>query len=121
MVCEYRPNKDNPNRTRIIFSGGHILVPFDVPTPTGSLELFKLMINSILSRPNAQFSTFDINFFLPGHAHGNPEYVRVKLEDIPQEFINEYNLLENDHHGWVYFEIVRGCYGLPQSENWLTT
>ena len=45
----------------------------------------------------------------------NPEYVRVKLEDIPQEFIKEYHLLENERHGWVYFEIVRGCYGFPQS------
>ena len=45
----------------------------------------------------------------------NPEYVRVKLEDIPQEFIHEYNILENERHGWVYFEIFRGCYGLPQS------
>ena len=41
------------------------------------------------------------------------EYVRVKLEDIPQEFIEEYHLLENERHGWVYFEIFRGCYGLP--------
>ena len=45
----------------------------------------------------------------------NPEYVRVKLEDIPQEFIEEYHLLETERHGWVYFEIVRGCYGSPQS------
>ena len=45
----------------------------------------------------------------------NPEYVRVKLEDIPQEFIDEYNLLDKKRHGWVYFEIVCGCYGLPQS------
>ena len=22
---------------------------------------------------------------------------------------------DNERHGWVYFEIVRGCYGLPQS------
>ena len=45
----------------------------------------------------------------------NPEYVRVKLEDIPQKFIDEYNLLENERHRWVYFEIVCGCHGLTQS------
>ena len=44
-----------------------------------------------------------------------PEYIRVKVEDIPQEFIDEYNLLEKKRHVWVYFEIVRGCYGLLQS------
>ena len=65
VVCEYLPDKDDPNRTRITITGGHILVPFDVYTPTGSLELLKLMINSVLSRQNARFSAFDIkNFYL---------------------------------------------------------
>ena len=38
----------------------------------------------------------------------------MKLEYIPQEFIKEYHLLENERHGWVYFEIMCGCYRLPQ-------
>ena len=44
-----------------------------------------------------------------------PEYARVKLEDITQEFIEEYHMLENERHGWVYFDIFCGCYVLPQS------
>ena len=115
VVCEYRPDKDDSNRKRITIAGGHILVPFDVSTPTGSLELVKLMINSVLSRQNARFADFDIKNFYFDTPMDNPEYVRVKLEDIPKELIEEYNLLDNEHHGWVYFEIVRGCYGLPQS------
>ena len=78
VVCEYRPDKDDPNRTRITIAVGHILVTFDVSTPTGSLELVKLIINI------ARFSSFDIkNFYLPTPME-NPEYVRVKLEYIPQ-------------------------------------
>ena len=46
-----------------------------------------MMINSVLSRPNAQFSDFDIKNFYLETPMENPEYVRVKLEDIPQEFI----------------------------------
>ena len=42
------------------------------------------------------------------------EYVRIKLSDVPQEFIDEYDLSKADQHGWIYFEILRGCYGLPQ-------
>ena len=87
MVCEYHPDKDEPNRTRITISGGHILVPFDVSTPTVSLELVKLMINSVLSRHNKQFSAFEINNFYLDTPIEKPEYVRVKLEDITQEFI----------------------------------
>ena len=41
--------------------------------------------------------------------------MQIKCSDIPQEFDNEYDLPNHTHNGWVYFEIVRGCYGLPQS------
>ena len=44
-----------------------------------------------------------------------PEYVRIKVSDIPQEFIDEYDLTNHTCNGWVYFEIAKGCYGLPQS------
>ena len=43
------------------------------------------------------------------------EYVRIKFSDIPQEFIEEYDLSKASQNGWIYFEILRGCYGLPQS------
>ena len=43
------------------------------------------------------------------------KYVRIKLSDTPQEFIEEYDLSEAYKNGWIYFEILLGCYGLPQS------
>jgi len=115
VVCEYRADKDDPNRTRITLAGGHICVPYDVSTPTGSLELVKLMINSVLSRENARFAAFDVKNFYLDTPMKEPEYVRVLLKDIPQEFIDEYNLEDHVRFGWVYFAVVRGCYGLPQS------
>ena len=42
------------------------------------------------------------------------EYARIKIKDIPEEFIKEYNLLPMVQNGWIYFEIVRGCYDLPK-------
>ena len=42
------------------------------------------------------------------------EYVRIKLSDIPQEFIEEYDLTQSVQNVWIYFDIIRGCYGLPQ-------
>ena len=41
--------------------------------------------------------------------------MKIQLSKIPQEFITEYNLTSLLHKGWIYFEIHRGCYGLPQS------
>ena len=44
-----------------------------------------------------------------------PEYVRIKLLDINQEFIEVYNITQLVQNGYIYFEILRGYYGLPQS------
>jgi hypothetical protein len=44
-----------------------------------------------------------------------PKYGRVKLSDIPQEIIDKYKLNEKAKDNWVYFKVVRGMYGLPQS------
>ena len=58
---------------------------------------------------------FGIEFFYLSTPLGIPEYVNIQLSKIPEEFIKEYNLTAMVHKGWVYFEIRRGCYGLPQS------
>ena len=115
VVCKVRPAKDDPNRTQITIASNHIIYPGDVGTPTGSLELVKLMINSVLSRKGARFACFDVSNFYLTTPMDRPEYVRVNIKDIPQEFIDEYNLKKYVHNGWVYFEIVQGYYGLPQS------
>ena len=73
------------------------------------------MINSILSRTGAKYVCFDIETFYLSIPLGRPEYLKFQLSNIPQEFITEYNLKSSLHKGWVYFEIRRGCYGLPQS------
>ena len=115
LVCEYRPQKEDPNRTHITVAGGHIKYPGDLGTPTGSLELVKIIINSVLSRCNARFVCFDAANFYLQTLMANPEYVRIKLSAIPQEIIDEYNLTKYVHNCWIYYEILRGCYGLPQS------
>ena len=55
VVCEVRPQKEDPNRTQITIGGNRICYPGDVGTPTASLDLFKLLINSVLSRKGARF------------------------------------------------------------------
>ncbi len=49
VVCEVRPDKDDPDRTRITICGNCICFPGDVSTNTASLELVKLLLNSVLS------------------------------------------------------------------------
>ena len=65
VVCEVRPRKKDPNRTRITICGTNVCYPGDVGTNTASLKLFKLMINSVLSRKGAKYVCFYIeNFYL---------------------------------------------------------
>ena len=49
VVCEVRPQKEDPKRTQITIGGNRIYYPGDVGTPTASLELFKLPIKSVFS------------------------------------------------------------------------
>ncbi len=49
VVCEVRPDKDDPNHTQITIGGNHICYPGNVGTNTASLELLKLLLNSVLS------------------------------------------------------------------------
>ena len=115
MICKVCPEKSDPKRTRITIGGNRITFPGDIGTPTASLELSMLVFNSVLSRPGAKFTTFNIcNFYLQTPLD-RPEYVQFRLSDIPDEFAQEYNLLAYAHDGWVYFEIRRGVYSLPQS------
>ncbi len=99
VVCEVRPEKDNPNRTRITIGGSRICFPGDVGTNTASLELFKVLLNSVLSRKGARFSTINLKNFNLDTPMPDPEYVRIKITDIPAEFIEEYKLAGTDRDG----------------------
>jgi hypothetical protein len=43
------------------------------------------------------------------------EYMRIPIKLIPQEIINQYNLLPLVSDGHVYMEVQKGMYGLPQA------
>ena len=89
VVCGVRPGKKDPNRTIITICGKNVCYPGDVGTNTTSLEIFKLMINSFLSREGAKYVCFDIEFFYLSTPLGRPEYGKIQLSKIPQEFIVE--------------------------------
>ena len=55
VLCEVKPQKEDPNRTRITVAGISIFYPINKGMSTGSLDLVKLMINSVLSCCNARF------------------------------------------------------------------
>ena len=119
VVCEVCPEKDNPDRTRITIGGSRICFPGDVGTNTASLELFKVLLNSVLSRKGARFSTIDLKNFYLDTPMPDPEYVRIKITDIPAEFIEEYKLAGTDRDCWIYFE-AKTAMVFPKPAFWPT-
>ena len=115
VVCEVRPTKADPNRTRVTIGGNTISYLGDCGTKTASLETVKLVINSTISTPQAELMTADLSNFYLGTPLDRKEYVRIKITVIPQEVIDEYNLDTYAHNGWIYFEISKGMYGLKQA------
>ena len=116
FVCVIRPEKTEIHRTRFVVGGNKINYPGEVATPTAEMLVAKLLFNSVISTPGARFMTMDISNFYLMTPLKRPEYVKLKLTDIPEEIIVEYKLRElATPDGSVYIEITKGMYGLPQS------
>jgi hypothetical protein len=84
-----------------------------VGTNTASLELLKLLLNSLLLQKGARFSSIDLKNFYLNTPMPKREYVCIEILDFPQEFIDKYKLTGLDRDGWIYFKICQGCYQLP--------
>ena len=116
FVCELKPNKAEVHRTRLTVGGDKIHYPGDVGTPTADLTLVKTHVNSVISTPGARYLTVDVKNFYLNTPLERYEYVRIKLDDIPEEIIIAYNLREKvTSDGYVFVEIQKGMYGLPQA------
>eukprot|EP00804_Cyclotella_cryptica_P006129 CCRYP_010734-RA/>CCRYP_010734-RA protein AED:0.34 eAED:0.34 QI:0/0/0/1/0/0/2/0/327 len=103
LVCTVRPEKQEQNRTRFTVGGDRINYPEEVATPTAEMITAKILFNSIISTPGARFMTLDISNFYLMTPLKRPEYLSVKLRNIPAEIIQEYNLTSlNDPHSSVY-------------------
>ena len=60
--------------------------------------------------------TLDVKNFYLNTPVTRYKYVRIKIDDIPEEIIVEYNLRDKvAMDGHVYVEIRKGMYGLPQA------
>jgi hypothetical protein len=100
----------------LVVGGDHITYEGDAGTPTAELLTIKLLANSIISTPNAKMLTLDLKDFYLNTPMARPEFIRIKLADIPEDVIECYNLREIvDADGYVYCRVEKGMYGLPQA------
>ena len=60
--------------------------------------------------------TVDLKGFYLNTPMKRLEYMHLKLSNIPEEIIEQYNLREiTTPEGYIYTEITKGMYGLPQA------
>ena len=73
------------------------------------------MINSVISTENAKFMALDINFFYLSTPLDRFEYLKIRISDLPEDIIELYKVRDIETDGWVFVEIRKGMYGLPQA------
>jgi hypothetical protein len=116
FVCTERPEKTETNCTRFTVGGNCINYPGAVATPTAEMLVAKLLFNSTISTRGARFMTMDISNFYLNSPLPHPEFIRIKLNDIPDKIIVEYMLHEKaTSNGSIYIMATTGMYGLPQA------
>jgi hypothetical protein len=116
LVCTVQPEKAEPNQTRFTVGEDRINYPGAVATPIAEMLVAKMLFNSVISTKDARFMTMDISIFYLMTPLHHPEFIRLKLNNIPDEVIKEYKLKEKaTKNGSIYIKAKQGMYGLPQS------
>ncbi len=76
----------------------------------------KMHLNSVISTKGAHYCTIDLKDFYLNTPTEQPEYMRLKLSNLPHNFVDMYDLTkiaqDNDN---IYIKIQKGMYGLPQA------
>jgi len=112
--CDLKPNKNETHQMRLTAGGDKINYPDDIGTPTADMTLVKTFFNSVISTKGAKCVMLDIKDFYLNTPMTRYEYMRLKLTE---KIIIEYKLREIvTTDGYVYCEIRKGMYGLPQAE-----
>jgi hypothetical protein len=115
-ICvNYCPKKDDPNHMRLTVGGDKVNYPGDCGMPTVDMVMVKLHLNSVILTMGACYCTIDLKDFDLMTPMTHPEYMRMKIKDLPKEFVTMYNLTNKvTSDGYVYIKIQKGMYGLLQ-------
>ena len=111
-----REHKAEKNRTRLTVGGNRINDPDDCGTSTADLLTVKLLLNSVISTKNAKFMMLDIKNFYLNTPLLRYEYLRLRLDNFPEDAIAQYKLKDIvTGDDYVYIEVRKCMYGLPQA------
>ena len=115
IVVDYHPQKSDPNRIKLTVGGNLIVYPGELTTNTEDLITTKILLNSIISTLLAKFMTTDIKNMYLNTPLDRSEYTCIPVDLVRQESIDTYNLQNKIYKGFLYVEIRKDIYGLPQA------
>jgi hypothetical protein len=113
-VVDIHPNKAETRRFRLTLGDSPIQYPGDVPTRSADLTTSKCLWNSTISTEGATYMCLDAKNFYLGIPMDSFEYMRIPLKLIPQEIIEECNLLYFVSDGHMYIEVQKACMAYPK-------
>jgi hypothetical protein len=114
IVIDHCPQKEDPNRVCITVGGNLIDYPFELTTHTANMVSSKILWNSVISTKDARFAGADIKNMYLETPLDRYEYMKMPIVLFPTDIIEHYRLNEKVLGGYVYMEIQKGIYGLPQ-------
>jgi hypothetical protein len=106
VVVNFRPQKMDPHCIRITAGGNLIKYLGKLLTRTANLTTFKLMWNSVLSTKDVRYMCLDIKNFYLSVPLNQYEFMKMRTQ---------YNLHKLALNGFVYLEMRRAVWGLPQA------
>jgi hypothetical protein len=115
VVVNFFPQKADPHQIQITAGGNLINYPCKLSTQTTNLTTSKLMWNSVLSTEGAKYMCLDIKSFYLTAPLDWFEYMKMPITLLPIWIIKQYNLLEHVKNGYIYLQMRRATWGLPQA------
>jgi len=115
IVIDHQPQKEDPNRVRIAVGGNLIDYPFELTTHTANMVSSNILWNSVISTKDAHFAGADIKNMYRETPLDRYQYMKMPLTLFPADIIEYYKLMDKALDGYVYMEIQKGMYGLPQA------
>ena len=115
IVVDFRPQKKDPNRVRITAGGNLLTYPGELTTRTADLTTSKILWNSVLSTNDARFMGIDVKSFYLCTPLDRYEYMKIPLSIFPRHTREQYTMDDKAVNGFVYLEIRKAIYGLPQA------
>ena len=115
IVVDTNLQKAVPEHVRLTIGGDRVEYPGEVTTCTAYLTTVKLHLNSVVSMSTRKFLGVNISNFYLDTPLDHLEHACIAVKYVPHHFIDEYNLALLITNGYLYLEVVKGVYGLPQA------